>query len=230
MRLNHVKLSSAHIDQLKYFYAEKFQFPVVKEEKSEITFELGRSRLTFTENRLQNAYYHFAFNIPHQQLEEALKWAKSRVDILTYDKKEIQDFPAWKARSFYFLDPAGNIVEFIARERIEEPARDKFGVKSILNVSEVGIPVFQVSSAFKALNDKTGIEKFDYNDNTFCACGNDEGLFIIVDKAEKRWFPTEETARSFPLSVDFEENNHAYTLNLQPGDSFQVIDRTRKQN
>ncbi len=229
MRLKHVKLSSAHIDQLKYFYADKFGFPVVKEEEGEITFELGKSRLTFVKNRLQNAYYHFAFNIPIAQLEEALRWARQRVEILTYQKKEIQDFSSWKAKSFYFLDPAGNIVEFIGRERIEEPLRDKFGVKSILNISEVGVPVFQVSSAFNMLHEKTGIEKFDYNDNTFCACGNDEGLFIIVDKAEKRWFPTDQSARSFPLTVDFELDGHPYTLGLQPGDSFQVTDRAKKE-
>ncbi|HBF19410.1 MAG: hypothetical protein CMI36_09465 [Owenweeksia sp.] len=223
MRLNHVKLSTAHVDQLKYFYAEKLGFSLLEEKGKEITFQLGRSKLTFSENRLQNPYYHFAFNIPNGQLEEALRWASGRVEVLEYEGKEIHDFSSWKARAFYFLDPAGNIVEFIARERIEEPFHSAFSAKSIINISEVGLPVFQVSSAFNALHENTGIEKFDCKGNTFCACGNDEGLFIIVDKAEKRWFPTEEAARSYPLSVDFENQGQSFTLHLQPGDSFQII-------
>ncbi len=222
MKLKHVKLFCAQLDQLKYFYGEKFNFPVEEQGREEVSFRLGDSKLTFIETRLNNPYYHFAFNIPYYQVEDALQWAKKRVDILTYQKKEVQEFPEWKARAFYFRDPSGNIVEFIGRERLEGQGREPFSEKSIWNISEIGLPVFQVSSAVKMLQENTDVPQFDCSDNVFCACGDDEGLFIVVDKAEKQWFPTAEPARSFPLTVHFSQGENDYHLELRPGDSFQI--------
>ena len=61
---------------------------------------------------------HWALNVPPQRFEEAVRHAAERVQLLEEDVP----FPNWRARAAYFYDPAGNIVELIARERA--PGRD----------------------------------------------------------------------------------------------------------
>ena len=40
---------------------------------------------------------------------------------------------------------------------------------------------------------------------------------IIVDKAEKTWFPTDEAAKAFPLQVSFKNNKNDYVLRMESG-------------
>ena len=73
---------------------------------------------------------HFALNVPPDRFEEAVAFARERVELL----KDDVPFPHWRARAAYFFDPAGNLVELIARERA--PGEELF-----LELSEVGLPV-----------------------------------------------------------------------------------------
>ena len=51
------------------------------------------------------------------------------------------DFSAWNADALYFLDPAGNVVELIARHSLPNASDAPFGPDAFLEVSEVGMPV-----------------------------------------------------------------------------------------
>ncbi len=217
MKIKHLTLDCANLQEQKYYYTKKFAFDVVDESEESITLRLGSSMLTFSENRLKKSYYHFALNIPYDAVNKAMRWLEKKVDIIETAEGKIQDFPNWKARSVYFLDPAGNVVEFIGRERVEANSRTVFNEKDIINISEVGVPVFQVSEAFKIISQESGLPKFDCDASTFCASGDDEGLFIIVDKAEKTWFPTDEAAKAYPLKVLFENEKKTYTLRMESG-------------
>lgn len=235
MIIRHVKLYCANLSEQKHFYTKKFRFELIKANEGSITFKIGDSLLTFTENKLQNSYYHIAFNIPYGSVDKALKWVKKQVDILHHEKKEIQEFPSWNARAIYFLDPAGNVIEFIGREKLqgEGDAHDgdpSFSQKSLLHISEVGLPVFQVSSAANMICGETGIPQFDCQSNTFCAIGDHRGLFIVVDKAEKTWFPSDEQAKAFPLEVDFTQERQDFTLKLQAGDRLEITKAKKKNN
>lgn len=218
MKIKHLKLNCANLEEQKHFYTKKFKFKVVREGDGELCLQMGNSQLTFIENKLKKSYYHFALNIPFPSVEKAMKWLDKLVDILESEGNKIQEFPNWKARSIYFFDPAGNIVEFIGRERLEEEGRKTFNEKDILNISEVGLPVFQVNEAFEMIHRQTQLPKFDCDSSTFCVCGDDEGLFIVVDKAEKTWFPTDEPAKAYPLSVEFDnDRGESFVLEMQNG-------------
>lgn len=217
MKIKHLKLDCANLEEQKYFYTRKFKFKVVEESKEELTLEIGNSLLTFSENRLKKPYYHFAFNIPIKSLSKALAWVKKKVEVLTTGEGEIQDFSSWEAKSIYFLDPAGNVVELIGRKRFGEAKGGNFNESSILNISEIGLPVFQVSSAFNSIEKVSRIKKFDCDSGVFCACGDHEGLFIIVDLAEKTWFPTDEPAREYPIEVNFNTDEGGFNLQLDAG-------------
>lgn len=222
MEIKHLKLNCANLDEQKHFYTRKFNFKLVEEDDEEITLQIGSSRLSFSENRLQKSYYHFAFNVPYGSLQKALGWVRKRVEVIaTPEDGEIQDFSAWQAHSLYFLDPAGNVVELIGRKRFNTETVNNFSANKILNISEVGLPVFEVSSAFQQINKATGLPKFDCTRSNFCAAGDDRGLLILVDKAEKAWFPTDEPARPFPLVIDFSQSQQDYQL-IQEGSELRV--------
>lgn len=218
MKIKHLKLYCANLDEQRHFYTRKFKFPVASDSGDSLTLKIGDSLLTFEENRIHKSYYHFAFNVPFGALEKALKWAHKKVEVIQVDDEVIQEFKAWNARALYFLDPAGNVVELIGRKRFNDEYPASFNESKLLNISEVGLPVFEVSSAYKTIKKATGLQKFDCVSNMFCAAGDDEGLLILVDSAEKSWFPTEDPARAFNLEVDFHVREKEYKLIYMEGD------------
>lgn len=203
MKIKHLTIDCANLDELKYFYTRKFKFKILEETDELFTIKLGDSLLTFKENRLKKAYYHFAVNISYNAIEQALDWLNKRVDVLTTDDGKIKNFESWDAKALYFIDPAGNVVEFIGRSNFNKKRVKSFSESSVLNISEVGLPVFQVSTAYNYIAKATGLEKFRKSNNTFCAVGDDEGLLILVDSAENVWYPTEERTREYRLEVIF---------------------------
>ena len=137
---------------------------------------------------------HFAVNVPPQRFEEAVDWARERVELVDGDVP----FPAWRARSAYFFDPGGNIVELIARERAT-------GDDLFLEISEVGLPVADVGSAVEWLEGELGLPHFSGNRRDFSAVGDDRGLFIVVPVG-RPWLFTEEPAPDVPLRVTIESD------------------------
>jgi catechol-2,3-dioxygenase len=150
----------------------------------------GASRLRFEPGPAVCS--HFAVNVPPQRFEEAVDWARKRVELVDDDVP----FPAWRARSAYFFDPGGNIVELIARERAP-------GDELFLEISEVGLPVADVGAAVEWLEEELGLPHFSGNRRDFSAVGDDRGLFIVVPVG-RPWLFTEEPAPDVPLRVTIE--------------------------
>jgi catechol-2,3-dioxygenase len=152
----------------------------------------GASRIRF--ERGPGVCSHFAVNVPPQRFEEAVDWARERVELVEADVP----FPAWRARSAYFFDPGGNIVELIARERA--PGEELF-----LEISEVGLPVADVGSAVAWLESELGLPHFSGDRRNFSAVGDDRGLFIVVPVG-RPWLFTDEPAPDVPLRVTIESD------------------------
>jgi catechol-2,3-dioxygenase len=152
----------------------------------------GASRLRFEPGPAVCS--HFAVNVPPQRFEEAVEWARERVELVDDDVP----FPAWRARSAYFFDPGGNIVELIARERA--PGEGLF-----LEISEVGLPVADVGAAVDWLEGELGLPHFSGNRRDFSAVGDDRGLFIVVPVG-RPWLFTDEPAPDAALHVTIESD------------------------
>ena len=135
---------------------------------------------------------HFAVNVPSQRFEEAVAWARQRTPLLHEDIP----FPAWRARSAYYYDPGGNIVELIARDWAP-------GAELLLEVSEVGLPVTDVGAAVDFLESELGLPHFDGDRRTFSAVGDDRGLFIVVPVG-RPWLFTERPASDAPVRATIE--------------------------
>ncbi|RMF82072.1 MAG: glyoxalase/bleomycin resistance/dioxygenase family protein [Chloroflexi bacterium] len=205
MYITELKLKTQFLAALRDFYAGTLAFPFDGQTRpfDTIGFKIGHTHLIFEQATDDSEpIYHFAFNIPENQLVEAKMWLSERTKLLTYNGKEIVEWPAWDAHAIYFTDPAGNVAEFIARHGMSNASIDRFDAKSLLGVSEIGIAVENVTEAVQNLHQNLGIDVFDAGDGeNFTALGNDNGLFIVV-KRGRNWFPTDDKpADLYPVSV-----------------------------
>lgn len=208
MQITELTLCTNKLSEIKKFYLEVLELKIISESQKEISFQAGSSILKFIEDKaLANPFYHFAFNIPANKLEEALSWMQDKVNLLPVGESLIADFKNWNAKSIYFLDSVGNIVEFISRFDLKTETNERFNSSQILSVSEIGIIADDVSAYAKIIRDKYSINDFSksQNDETFSAMGDDNGLFIIVNEA-RNWYPTKTPSGKFPFEVKFTNN------------------------
>jgi catechol-2,3-dioxygenase len=154
MEIKSVILQTRNIIEMRAFYIDTLGFPLIREGENSFRFAVGSSELEFTSNDVDgNPYYHFAFNIPPNKFNEAKTWAKKRVSLNMEDGEDEIYFPHLPAHALYFDDPSGNVVEFIARYSVSGHSTEPFSIKSVLNVSEIGLTVDDVFCAGKSLSD-----------------------------------------------------------------------------
>ncbi|MCC8361269.1 VOC family protein [Salinimicrobium sediminilitoris] len=206
MKIEFLKLYTSNLKAQHHFYGEVLELPVDGISKGKFRVEIGFSTLEFEED-LNAEPYHVAFHIPALQEEKALKWLRKKVEILQDDGNEIIDFPAWQAKSIYFYDKDRNILEFISRSHMYHPSSEEFSAASIVGISEVGLATSNVEEKFNFLNDNFGLTKFTGDYEHFCATGDDEGLFIIINKEQKDWIPVGDKAYASPFEINISVQN-----------------------
>ena len=144
-----VTLSTNQLNELKSFYQNILEMPLIKDGADSFTLRIGSSTLTFKASRLPA--YHFAFNIPGTHIGKTEKMVTTGGGIMNgedgNDEIYYKSFNTWH----YLDDPAGNVVEFIGR-------RTKVGVgnftpDSLLNISEMSITTPDVPEVAMKLNE-----------------------------------------------------------------------------
>jgi hypothetical protein len=220
MLIKELILQTKYLNELYSFYKDVFKLKVIKQNANTISINAGKTILVFQQtNNAEKPFYHFAFNIPSNKIEEAFQWLKNKVEILWIKeyKNYIAEFTAWNARSFYFIDPAGNIVELIARFNLHDEVEETFSSSHIRNISEIGI-VFEAENfdaRIKAMLTQYQLKYFSKQPPLphFRAVGDDEGLFIVVPE-HRNWYPTNIPSKIFSLSAVFENNDIVYHIQL----------------
>lgn len=214
MQIKELKLFTPNIAALHHFYAEIMGLPSLLNTATNIRFQIGNSVLFF-EERPNATPYHFAINIPSYQEEAALYWLKERVDILDYKNQEIQDFSDWNARALYFYDPDKNIVELIARKNLTYPSVATFDHHAWLEISEIGMPVSDIATVYQVLEQQLDIKIFDGGFERFCAIGDEQGLFICINKQVRDWFPKGDPAFSSDFELQLEQAGQLFNLQFK---------------
>lgn len=150
--------------------------------------------------------YHFAFNIPQNQYQAAKQWLTGRIPLMK-DKNGQVDFHSisWNSDSVYFLDAAGNVLEFIARHTLNNPADGNFNSTMLLNVSEIGLPSENVIAFAHELCSKLSLSVYKQEPNeTFTPVGDENGLFILPAR-DRIWMPDSGVpAKLLPVKVSGE--------------------------
>lgn len=214
MQIQELKIFSTNLKAQKRFYTQLLGLKLVEEEKESFTIEIGFTLLTF-QYRANTTPYHFAINIPANKEIKALAWLKSKVDILLDNTYEIQDFDFWNAKAIYFYDEDQNIVELIARKNLQNNSEKPFNSSLFLNISEIGLPTLNIENEFNILHQLSGIEVYDGGFERFCAIGDENGLFICIDKEQKDWFPTNDKAYSSDFELQFTEQGNEYQIQFK---------------
>ncbi len=207
MQLQEVTLATGNVEEMKKFYSEELGFKEIEAVSASdgFSFHCGYTRINFVPGD-KDAKYHFAFNIRPDQLQDAANWLDQHgIDLLENEEKtgKIVDFSSWRAKSIYFYDPAGNIVELIARAAIS-PAGNapKFSALSVVAVSEIGIVCDDVAAMREWIITVHGVKGFarQENNDNFSAMGDDEGLLLLVPKG-RQWYMGNFDAHHFPLAI-----------------------------
>lgn len=200
MNIKEIILLTHLLETQKEFYTSVLGLKIKTEDKFSFSVQTSSTIITFKQAERSKPFYHFAFNIPENKFNEAKKWALSRLQLITLDDSDEFDFINWNAHSFYFYDPSGNIIEFIARHNLKNESAKDFSGKDLLCISEIGLPVDNVERFCQTLTKEFNIPFYSGNFKTFAAMGDDNGLIIVVPQGRK-WFPNCSDAEIFPLEI-----------------------------
>lgn len=206
MKLQHLQIQTNNIQKTAAFYQDVLNLSILEKKSNSVTIQAGTSVLEFIENQQFDSVYHFAFNIPQNKLEEAIKWTSDKLDLIVIeDATVIANFENWNANAVYFYDNNGNILEFIVRYDLNNAQTEPFSSQSILNISEIGIVNENPLILANQLITQHNLEFFSKNDNSelFTALGDDEGLLIIV-RPHRNWYPTQIPSESNTTEVRIE--------------------------
>jgi len=206
--------TSRSIETMRLFYASLLGFEVAEESDERISFRAGVSTLTFVHTPSIDANYHFAFNIPSDQILDAHAWQGGKTELITPPKhlndaglpREVVAFRHWNAHSVFFWDPAGNAVEYIARHELRGAAPEDrpFSPASIRRISEIGLIVDDVPGAANTIKDALRVEQYIGASNEFEPVGDANALLLMMKRGRKMAFGQGAERGVYPTDVRLE--------------------------
>jgi catechol-2,3-dioxygenase len=202
MKILELHLQTADLPSIQAFYAHTLGLKTVFHTSERVGFRIGYSILVFHQINGFAGRYHLAFDVPNNQLELAKNWLESCTPLLTAsDGTVIYHSDNWNSDQFYFLDPAGNILELIARHSADTACNTPdFSGQYLLAITEIGLASPDVPATVAWLQAQLGLPKYSNSSDSFTPIGDEAGLFIVV-KAGREWFPSTGVA-AIPLPVE----------------------------
>ena len=204
MHLLKLHLQTADLAATQHFYAEILGLPTHPSGTDRVTVVVGTSTLVFhPAPASEDPFYHVAFTVPANQIAAAQSWLQARLQLLPVSETDyIADFRNWEAKSVYFHDASGNILECIARAPLQNSSTQPFGPDSLLGLSEVGLVVPDVPAYCRLLEQTHRILPFPRGPvlPEFATLGTDEGLLIVSGQG-RGWVPTRRPAVAYPLHL-----------------------------
>lgn len=125
---------AAPLEEMRRFYHASIGLSVVAEAGNRIAFRAGETLIIFEQTEVASAeapFYHFAFNVPENKIRAARDWQAARCTLIETPPElrdprypdDVRWFRHWNAHSVFFWDPAGNLVEYIARHDLPTAKR-----------------------------------------------------------------------------------------------------------
>ena len=209
-----LELAAPDIAALAAFYGQLLELPVSLT-ADRLTVAVGASRRGFVQSpEGQPARYHVAFDVPENQIEAAAAWLRGRVPLLADSAgQELFYSDNWDAHNVYFYDPAGNVLELIARHTLPNASQRPFNSASLLHISEIGVCAADVRATVADIRARTGAGEYHGPGSAaFSPVGDDHGLLIVVQRG-RIWFPeTGVAAEPLPLAVTVVQDRQRQTL------------------
>jgi catechol-2,3-dioxygenase len=215
MKILRLELWTQDLEGQAGFYAAKLGLPVLEQTPEAVIFKAGQSELIFRKaDPKWRGFYHIAFNILESKFDEIHLWLADNVMLIpNRDWQDIFYFTNWDARGMYSKDPAGNIVEFVARHDLYLDEGDISGNAYILAVGEIGTVVENVPAFVSELASKLGTHPYHETlTESFAAVGDNDGLLLVARKG-REWYPNNGKLAQFaPMKVKLQVDRHEYML------------------
>ncbi len=206
-------LRTASLQAATEFWQGQLGFEVIDNTPTSVTFQIGSSRLKFLNQVTINApIYHFAIEIPANQVENALDWLKNEggkyadgpqqaVEILTDEETgaEIIYRPLYKSRSVFFKDPNGQIIELIGREASENTVDGVFSRSLMTKICDFSLITKDARKCETLLNEEFGFRAFEGTSSSYKPVGGAHGTLTMLIPG-RPFIPTE-SIESFPYGA-----------------------------
>ncbi|MBC9794510.1 VOC family protein [Sinomicrobium weinanense] len=218
MKLKEIHLLTDDLSGTENFYRKVLGFRVAPGEASLLRIEAGMTTLFFHRSEGLHPVYHLAFDIPNNRLKEAHGQMKEKVHILPVSPgKTIADFTSWNAKSFYFYDNNGNVLEYITRYDLKNVSGRTFDGSSVLHLSEIGLVTDDVPKLASAITSEYGVDLYPKQppQEHFTVMGDEDGLFILASN-RRNWFPTDKRSTAYRTKVIFTTNQRDCEFTLDP--------------
>ncbi|CAN5571839.1 hypothetical protein BH10BAC3_BH10BAC3_16850 [soil metagenome] len=108
MKITELTLQTHKLEDLYDFYSNTLRMHVMRETKTGfVIFTPGTLLKVKQVPDSTKPYYHFAFNIPSNKIEEAATWLQQKVSLLWMDdyRSNIADFTNWHAKVCVLFRP-----------------------------------------------------------------------------------------------------------------------------
>ena len=92
--------------------------------------------------------------------------------------KDIVYFSHWDAHAIFFYDPAGNVVELIARHTLKDNQKGDFSMDDIHFISEVALVTDKVPDLSNKITTALHLNTYSGQSKTFAAIGSEAGLIL----------------------------------------------------
>jgi hypothetical protein len=104
MQIREIILQTHLINELKEFYTITLELTLLKETETSFTVRAGSSELSFEKSQSDDKpFYHFAFNIPENQLQNAKRMDFSeKTELISLNGEDEFDFKAGMRIQFIF--------------------------------------------------------------------------------------------------------------------------------
>jgi catechol 2,3-dioxygenase-like lactoylglutathione lyase family enzyme len=187
-------LSGAPLATMKAFYGKTLDLTILKEATDRFIVEAGETQITFIESPSadpgRSPFYHFAISIPENKIREALEWQKARTPILTIPEPrrapghppEVAEDRQANAHSIFFEDPAGNLVEYVARHDLKNGHGGRFGWSDLLHVSEIALIVDDVAGTAEKMAGPIGLRPRKGGTADVAAIGDEYGQIVLTKR------------------------------------------------
>ncbi len=191
-RIQDLKLmTSASLDDMKEYYVNLLEMELVSHTSKALTIMGGQTPITFMKSEdAGDPWYHFAFNIPENKILGAREWQLERTPLVPtpHNKihqgypNDVRHFRHWNAHSVFFWDPAGNLLEYIARHDMDNALPGGFTKDDILYASEIAFVVDDQAAEAKLLNKYLDLAPYPTSSNFWWSMGDEAGLLLCIPK------------------------------------------------
>jgi len=178
---------------MEHFYAEVLELKVLERDRQHLTVAAGETRLSYYRQPAEEGtpFYHVAFNIPENKIVSARDWQLERTQLDNNpsaprhpDHSDIVHFAHWDAHAIFFRDPAGNILEHIARHTLDNAALGPFSSRDIYCCSEIALVLDEddLRPAADRIGEAIGASRYRTSSERFVALGDENGLVLVMKK------------------------------------------------